>query len=96
MTGDVLKHKNHSCLQIGQHCQVHEEETPCDSQIARTKGAISLGPSGDLQGGCKCMALNNGKKITTRSWDAIPIPELVIARLDVLGKDQPALFTFAN
>jgi hypothetical protein len=48
MSGEVLDYKKHLCLQIGQCCQVHEEETPRNSQIARTKGAISLGPSGKV------------------------------------------------
>jgi hypothetical protein len=96
MSGEVLDYKKHLCLPIGQYCQVHEEETPRNSQVARTKGAISLGPSGNLQGGYKFMALNTGKKITRRNWDVIPMPDLVIARVNVLGKDQPELFTFTD
>jgi hypothetical protein len=42
------------------------------------------------------MALNTGKKITRRNWDVIPMPELVIARVNLLGKDQPELFTFTD
>jgi hypothetical protein len=57
---------------------VHEEDNTRNSQIARTKGAIFLGPSGNLQGGFKFMALNSGKKIVLRSWDFIPMPDLVI------------------
>ena len=48
MSGETLDFKKHLSLQIGQYCQVHEEEQPRNSQIARTKGAISLGPSGQL------------------------------------------------
>jgi hypothetical protein len=96
MSGEVLEYKKHLCLQIGQYCQVHEEETPRNSQVARTKGAISLGPSGNLQGGFKFMALDSGKKITRRNWDVIPMPDLVIARVNTLGKDQPEMFTFTD
>jgi hypothetical protein len=63
MPGKVLDYNKHLRLQIGQYCQVHEEESPRNGQIARTKGAISLGPSGNLQGGHKFMALNTGKKL---------------------------------
>jgi hypothetical protein len=63
---------------------------------AQTKGAISLGPSGNLQDGYRFMALDAGEKITRRDWDAIPTPELVIACVNMLGKDQPKLFTFAD
>ena len=67
MSGETLNYKKHLSLQVGQYCQVHEEDTPRNSQSPRTKGAISLGPSGNLQGGYKFMALNTGKKITRRS-----------------------------
>jgi hypothetical protein len=79
MSGEVPDCKKHSRLPFGQHCQVHEEETPRHSMKARTKGAISLGPSGDLQGRHRFVALDTGEKITRRDWDVIPTPELVIA-----------------
>ena len=42
------------------------------------------------------MAFNTGKKITRRNWDAIPMPDLVIARVNVLGIYQPELLTFTD
>jgi hypothetical protein len=63
ISGETLYFKKHLSLQIGQYCQGLEEDTPRNRQVARTKGAISLGPSGNLQGGFKFMALNSGKKI---------------------------------
>jgi hypothetical protein len=88
MSGETLDYKKHLSLQLGQYCQVHEEDNPRKSQIARTKGAISLGPSGNLQGGFKFMALNSGKKIVRRSWDVIPMPDIVIDRVNALGRDH--------
>jgi hypothetical protein len=79
MSGEVLDYNKHLRLQIGQYCQVHEGDSPRNGQVARTKGAISLGPSGNLQGGHKFMALNTDKKITRRNWDEIPMPDLVIS-----------------
>jgi hypothetical protein len=96
MSSEVLDYNKHLRLQIGQYCQVHEEESPRNGQIARTKGAISLGPSGNLQGGHKFMALNTGKKITRRNWDIIPMPDVVIPRVNALGSDQPKLLTFTD
>jgi hypothetical protein len=78
MSGETLDYKKHLSLQIGQYCQVHEEDNPRNSQIARTKGAIYLGPSGNLQGGFKSMDLSSGKKIVRRSWAVILMPNLVI------------------
>jgi hypothetical protein len=63
MSGETLDFNKHLSLQIGQYCQVHEEDTHRNSQAARTRRAISLGPSGNLQGGFKSMALNSRKKI---------------------------------
>jgi hypothetical protein len=86
---ETLDYKEHLRLQVGQYCQVHEEDSPRNSQHPRTKGAIALGPSGNLQGGFKFMALNSGKKIVRRSWDVIPMPDTVIERVNILGGDQP-------
>jgi hypothetical protein len=96
MSGETLYFKKHLSLQIDQYCQVHEEDTPRNSQVARTKGAISLGPSGNLQSGFKFMVLNSGKKIVRRSWDVIPLLDVVINRVNELGKDQPRLMTFTD
>jgi hypothetical protein len=96
MSGETLDFKKHLSLKIDQYYQVHEEDTPRNSQVARTKGAISIGPSGNLQGGFKFMALNYGKKIVPRSWDVIPMPDVVINRVNDLGKYQPSLMTFTD
>jgi hypothetical protein len=40
--------------------------------------------------------LNSGKKIVRRSWDVIPMPDVVINRVNELGKDQPSLMTFTD
>jgi hypothetical protein len=42
------------------------------------------------------MALNSGKKLVRRSWDVIPMPDVVINRVNELGKDQPRLMTFTD
>jgi hypothetical protein len=96
MSGETLDFKKHLSLQIGQYCQVHEEDTPRNSQVARTKGEISLGPSGNVQGGFKFVAFNSGKKIIRLSWDLIPLPDVIINSVNELGKDQPRLMTFAD
>jgi hypothetical protein len=77
-------------------CQVHKEYTPRNSQSPRTKGAILLGPSGNLQGQYKFMALNTGKKITCQSWDVIPMPDTVIACVNALRTNQPEQLFFTD
>jgi hypothetical protein len=96
MSGEMLDYKKYMSLQLGQYCQVHEEDNSRNSHIARTKGAISLGPSGNLQGGFKFMAFNSGKKIVRRSWYVIPMPDLVIDRVNALDTDQPKHMTFTD
>jgi hypothetical protein len=75
---------------------VHEEETPHNRQIARTKGAIYIGPIGNLQGSFKFMAFNSGKKIVRRSWNVIPMPDIVINRVNTLYSDQPHHMMFTD
>jgi hypothetical protein len=96
MSGETLDYKKHLSLQIGKYYQVHEKDNPCSIQLARTKGAISLGPSGNLEGGFKFMALNTEKKIVRRSWDAISMSDVVIARVNAWGSDQPRQTTFTD
>jgi hypothetical protein len=96
MTGETLDYKKHLSLQLGQYCQVHEEDQPRNSQLPRTQGAICLGPSGNVQGGFKFMSLQTMKKIVRRSWDSIPMPDTVIARVNKLGKDEPEQFIFTD
>jgi hypothetical protein len=96
MSGETLDYKKHLSLQFGQYCKVHDEYNHRNSQLALTKGAIYLGPSGNLQGGFKCMAFNTRKKIVRQNWDAIPIPDLVISRVNALGSGQPHHMTFTD
>jgi hypothetical protein len=96
MTGETLDCKTHLSLQLGQYCQVHEDDTPRNSHLPRTQGAICLRPSGNIQAGFKFMSLTTAKKIVRRSWDKIPMPQTVIDRVNHLGKDQPEQFIFTD
>jgi hypothetical protein len=96
MSGETLDNKKHLSLQNGQYCQVREADNPRNSQLSRTKGAISIGPSVNLQGGFKFMALNTRNKIVRCSSDVIPMPDAVIARVNALGSDQPRQMTFTD
>jgi len=96
MSGKTLDFKKNLSLQVSQYYQVHEEENPCNSQIACTKGMISLGPSGNLQGGYHFMALDSSKKINQCTWDIIPMLDLVIAWVKKLGSDQRKLLMFTD
>jgi hypothetical protein len=60
MTGAKL-HMSQLQLKFGSYCQVAENETPCNSLAARMCRAISMGPSGNLSGGKRFLALDTGK-----------------------------------
>ena len=94
--GRRLDEKKDLRLPTGAYCQVHEEELPRNSQKARTLGAICLGPTGNDQGGYKFMSLKTEEKITRYSWDELPMPDSVIARVNKLAKDQPEDLIFTN
>jgi hypothetical protein len=96
LSGESLDYNKHLVLPFSKYVQVHEEYAPQNSQIACTKGAIALGPSDNLQGGHKFMALNTGKKIIRQSWTVIPISDVVIKRVNTMAADHPALLTFTN
>ena len=96
ISGEFLDYKKHLSLKIGQCFQVNEEDTPLNSQNLRTKGAILLGTSGNLQGGFKFMALKKGKKIVRRSWGVIPMPGTVITQVNSLGSDQIEQLVFTD
>ena len=96
MTGETLDYRKHLSLQLGGYYQVHEDDAPRNSQAARTQGGICLGPSGNLQGGYRFLNLTTGKRISRRTWDIIPMPQTVIDRVNLLGKDQPELFVFTD
>jgi hypothetical protein len=65
MSGQTLTYKQCS-LPFGTYCQVHEENGPRNSLVARTSGAISVGPASNRQGGHLFLSLNTGR-ITFRS-----------------------------
>ena len=75
---------------------MHDEDYPCNIQNHRAKGAISLGPSGELQGGFKFMALNIEQNIFWRSWDVIPMPDTVITRVNAICSEQPEQLILTN
>jgi hypothetical protein len=47
MTGEVVYYKYYS-VPFGSYCQISKEDTPRNSMLARTEGALALGPSGNV------------------------------------------------
>jgi hypothetical protein len=95
MTGAQL-HMNHLRLKFGSYCQVAEDVTPRNSLAARTRAAISMGPSGNLSGGHRFLALDTGKIIVRNRWKELPMPTAVIDRVNVLGRTERSLLVFTD
>ena len=96
MTGEVLSYKTHLALKFGDYCQVHEIDEPRNSQLPRTQGAICMGPTSSIQPGFRFLNLKSGKTIVRRSWDRLPMPDTVIARVNRLGAGQPKQLVFKD
>jgi hypothetical protein len=72
---------------------VLKEETTWSKIIPMTKvhkprEQFSCGPSKNLEGGFKFMALNTGEKAVWQNLEVSPIPDLVIACIKALGYNQ--------
>ena len=98
MTGIKLYYSKHCRLPFGSYVQFHDYPSPTNSPTARTIGAITLGPTGNLQGGYKFLNLRRGKKITRRNWTHLPMLIEVIKRVNEIGTAQghPTLLTFQD
>ncbi len=95
MTGAQL-HMSQLQLKFGSYCQVAEDVTPCNSLAARTCGAISMDPSGNLSGGQCFLALDTGKMIVRNFWKELPMTLAVINRVNVLGHAKCSLLVFTD
>jgi hypothetical protein len=67
---------------FGAYAQVHANAQNNSAMISRTVGAISLGPTGNIQGTYKFMSLLTGRLIKARSFAPLPIPEEVIKQVE--------------
>jgi hypothetical protein len=95
VTGRRL-HADDLCLVFRIYCQVAENVEPRNSLAPCTRGAISLGSSGNLSGGQIFLALDTGHTIVRHQWVALPMPPAIIARVNLLGKAEPSLLTFTD
>jgi hypothetical protein len=95
MTGAQL-HMSQLQLKFRSYCQVAEDVTPRNSLAARMRGAISMGPSGNLSGWQHFLALDTGKMIVRNRWKDLPMPLAVINRVNVLGCAERSLLVFTD
>ncbi len=70
--------------------------TPCNSLAARRRGAIAIGPSGNLSGGQFFLALDTDKLIVRNCWKELPMPLAVINCVNVLGHAKRSMVVFTD
>jgi hypothetical protein len=95
MNGTRL-HMNQLQLKFGSYCQVAEDVTHRNSLAARTRGAISMGPSGNLSGGKCFLTLDTGKLVVRNCWKELPMTSDVIGRVNLLGRTEQSLLVFTD
>eukprot|EP00975_Prorocentrum_lima_P030772 6458618-Prorocentrum_lima.AAC.1 len=69
-------------LGFGDYVQTHEDNEVINTMAARTMGAISLGPTGNVQGSYRFLNLSTWRLVTRRSWTALPIPREVVEMIN--------------
>jgi hypothetical protein len=95
MSGKVVQYK-FCAMGFGWYYQIHKEDQLRKGMVARTQGAILLGPSGNAQGGHKFFTLTTGKVVICWAWTELPTSAAVIERVHLLAKGMPALPIFTD
>jgi hypothetical protein len=95
ISGQTLNYEQCS-LPFGTYCQVHEEDGQRNNFVARTSGAIMVGPLSNQQGGHLFISLNSGRVLARRLWTVVPMPQSVIDRVNSMAADQPRIITFLD
>jgi hypothetical protein len=86
VTGVKSDYKTHCrVVLIGTYCEVHDENSPTNTEAPRTSSAIALYPTGNLQGSYHFMALDTGQVISRRRWTELPMKKEVITRVHKLA-----------
>ena len=88
ITGMIPDATKHCRIPFGGYAQVHVEPTRSnDVMIARTVGAISLGPTGNIQGTYKFLSLLTRRLIQARSFTPLPMPQDVITVVNEMAPE---------
>ena len=78
-----------SCkLHFGAYAQVHKDRNVTNTLEERTQGAISLGPTGNLQGTYNFFLLRSGKKITCGPFAEVPTPTIVMKQVVTMASAE--------
>ena len=86
--GRSVDYKVHCMVTFGAYCQVNDEPRRLNSSVARTTGAIAMGPSGYLQGRYHFMSLKTVMKLSRRHWTELSVTVEVINTVEKLEEKQ--------
>jgi hypothetical protein len=86
ITGLSPNAEKHCRIPFGAYAQVHVDNTQKNNaMISRTVGAISLGPTGNIQDAYKFMSLLIGRLIKVRLFTPLRMPEEVIKQVEEMA-----------
>jgi Reverse transcriptase (RNA-dependent DNA polymerase)/Zinc knuckle len=88
MTGKPSPDYNDMKIEFGAYAQVYENNDPTNTMKTRTTGAIALTPTGNAQGGYNFMSLITGRKLSRQQWDALPMPDGVVAAVEAMAANE--------
>jgi hypothetical protein len=93
-----LNFKRHCKAPFSTYCKAHDDSTPTNNMVTQATPAIVLEPTGNLKGTYKFFSLKTGKKIKRHRFTPYPMPDLVIRKVEHVGrKGGPAsAFDFAD
>ncbi len=93
-----LDYKKHCRVMPGTYCEVHDEPVLTNTMVARTHKAIALGHTGSLQGSVIFYFIHTGWVLKRRSFTPMPMPDLVIQRVNTIREreKQGRIFWFLN
>jgi Reverse transcriptase (RNA-dependent DNA polymerase)/Zinc knuckle len=93
MTGRPSIDFNALKLEFGLYVQVFENNNPTNTMKERNTGAIVLSHTGNVQGDYFFMSLETGRRISRHAWTLIPMPQMVIDRVEQMAllEQQPVV-----
>ena len=92
-----VDYNKHIKIGFGSYVQANQENSPSNTQEARTRDAIYLSPVENLQGGHRVFDLKTRKVITRPKVTAIPVTDTVIKAVEALAeRDGVESFKFLD
>ncbi len=86
-----LDAKLHCRAPFGSYCEAHVDPEITNTLESRTKWAICMGPTGNLQGSYKFLSLSTGKKVMCRKFTEMPVTEAVIKQVEEMAVKDGAV-----